>query len=62
MYKISIRIYFNIINLNPIAIAGFFPFIYALMLSTSYKTLEFWMLVIVMIISEKRKFYVHKNN
>lgn len=56
-YKIFIRIFNNIKLLNPMAIVGFFPILYGLMFSTSYKTLEFWMLLVLLIYNKNNKYY-----
>lgn len=57
IYKIFVVFLNNILDLNLITIAGFFPVIYGLMFSTSYKTLEFWMLLILMIYNKNKNFY-----
>ncbi len=57
IYKIFMVLFKNILDLNLITIAGFFPIIYGLMFSTSYKTLEFWMLLILMMYNKNKNIY-----
>ena len=57
IYKIFVVLFKNILDLNLITIAGFFPIIYGLMFSTSYKTLEFWMLLILMMYNKNKNIY-----
>lgn len=61
IYKIFMVLFKNILDLNLITIAGFFPIIYGLMFSTSYKTLEFWMLLILMMYNKNKNIYDFKS-
>lgn len=61
IYKIFIRIFKNLIIFNPITIAGFFPILYGLVFSTSYKTLEFWVLLVLVIYNKNNNCYDKKN-
>ena len=61
-FKILIEIFNSIFNLSPIAVAGFLPLLYGLSLSTSYKTLEFWMLIVLLTYKKKEKIHGSKSN
>jgi hypothetical protein len=60
--KIFKEIFNSILLLNPIAVAGFLPFFYGLSLSTSYKTLEFWMLIVLITYKKIEKIHGSKSN